>query len=363
MKKLIKTLILGFFVLNFLYGEEGEIELVPVYEKTFPDTIVDVIFDTATVSIEEAKNLGWKVEVIPENEKKDGKMKISYLKVVFIGKKGFPEQQKMKFLDRYGNTIKIISGKGAERIIYSTNGKYILKALRYDSDRDSGGGAILFDNNGNVIWEKQEGVFRAVSDNGYTATGFISPEGSSYPFQIFDPTGKKIKEINLPDWGIFDAGVGANKEYFIFAFRGKAGFDSTGIMIVKETGEIIFDGILPGDILPDRVLSFSNERFIIIMLHGEKIEKTLRVIEIKKEMREWRIIQTPVSYFLGTSALVKINNTHYIYSIDRGYLVEWNVQDSKIKKLTKLPSELKFLNGEFFQIEGNRIKGFSFKKE
>ncbi|RKZ20458.1 hypothetical protein DRQ23_09030 [bacterium] len=45
------------FVLAFMIGiclsgeaKESGLKLIPVYEKTFEDTIVDVIFDTVTVT-------------------------------------------------------------------------------------------------------------------------------------------------------------------------------------------------------------------------------------------------------------------------------------------------------------------------
>ena len=52
-----------------------------MYEKTFEDTIVDVIFDTVT--LEEAKAMGWKEEAFSEEEKAKGKDSLSaiYLSV------------------------------------------------------------------------------------------------------------------------------------------------------------------------------------------------------------------------------------------------------------------------------------------
>jgi hypothetical protein len=66
--------------------EETKIELIPVYEKTFDDTIVDVIFDTATVSIEEAKKMGWKEEAFSKEERQKLQCSILYPKVIVIGK-------------------------------------------------------------------------------------------------------------------------------------------------------------------------------------------------------------------------------------------------------------------------------------
>ena len=62
---------------------ESKVELKVVYEKTFDEPIVNVIFDTATVNIEEAKKRGWKEEGFTNEEKIKGKVLISYPKVVF----------------------------------------------------------------------------------------------------------------------------------------------------------------------------------------------------------------------------------------------------------------------------------------
>ncbi|MEM4314608.1 MAG: hypothetical protein QXM39_04950 [Thermoplasmata archaeon] len=189
MKKLIKTLILGFFVLNFLYGEEGEIELVPVYEKTFPDTIVDVIFDTATVSIEEAKNLGWKVELIPEEEKKDGKMVICSPKVVFY-------KDKIEILNKEGEIKKridlkevgIYESKEGEKEFTSyakfykgENNKYFCVVYTHRAEFEGypiDGTLIMYNKKGEELWRVRGEIFSVEiypSPNGEYAVG-MPPE-------------------------------------------------------------------------------------------------------------------------------------------------------------------------------------------
>ena len=360
MKKISLILFLCIIAFSILRAEDkAVIKLVPVYEKTFQDTIVDVVFDTATVNIEKAKAMGWKEEAFNEEERAKGEVTISYPKVVLVGKKGFPVKQKIKFLDRNGKVKKVVSGKGASMIIFSTNGKYILKTLWYDTEADKGGGALLFNNNGDILWEKSKGDFYAVTDNGYTATGFVSPTGASYPFIIYDPLGKKIKEVELPDWGIFDAGICSNGEYFIITYGGNAGFDSTGVMIIGKKGEIIFQRILPGDIIPQRVLSLPDTQFIVISMSGEKIEKEHQIIYIALNNNNWVIKQHITRDFLGVSLFARINSKLYIYSINHGYLIKLNIHPLlKISLIGKLPSGLKLYRGRFYQLQKNSLECF-----
>uniref|UniRef100_A0A7V3RFZ0 Uncharacterized protein n=1 Tax=candidate division WOR-3 bacterium TaxID=2052148 RepID=A0A7V3RFZ0_UNCW3 len=350
--------------------EGSKIELIPVYEKTFDDTIVDVIFDTATVSIEEAKKIGWKEEAFTkekvfaaeEVEKLKRKVKISYPKVIITGEKGYPSKQKIKFLDKNGNIKKVILNDKTSRIIVSTNGKYILKALLYNCDTDSGGGAVLYDNDGNFICEKSKGAFYAVTDNGYIGTGFVSPEGSWYPFIIYGPSKNKVKEITLPEWGIFDAGIQANGKYFIITYRGKAGFDSTGVLVLKEKGEVVFQKILPGSIIPKDVLPLSDTEFIVISMAGEGVETEHRIIYIALRNNNWVIEQKHTPDFLGFPLFTQISSKPYIYSVDRGYIIELNTQPFKIVLIEKLPSDLKFFKEKFYQIKENRIECFNLQE-
>ena len=76
MKKISLILFLCIIAFSILGAEDKSvIKLVPVYEKTFQDTIVDVIFDTATVSISEAKAMGWKEEAFNEEERRRGSLR------------------------------------------------------------------------------------------------------------------------------------------------------------------------------------------------------------------------------------------------------------------------------------------------
>jgi hypothetical protein len=361
MRKISVVLFLCIIAFSILRAEDKSvIKLVPVYEKTFQDTIVDVIFDTATVSITKAKAMGWKEEAFNEEERRIGKATISYPKVVILGEKGFPFKQKIKFLDKKGNIRREISGKGATRIVFSTNGKYILKALWYDTEFDSSGGAIFYDNNGNVIWKKSEGAFCAITDNGYTATGFISPEGSSYPFIIYDPLGKKIKEIGLPDWRIFDAGICANGEYFIITYRGKAGFDSTGVIMIKECGKIWSHYIIKGgDIYSWNIFPFKEQQ-MILMVVGKKIIFIDKKGEIKwkVEGQKWLEGRPPQGDGLQSSVnLELLKNKLYFYT--NGYILDIDLSGEKIRSYYYIGNNAKMFYDRIFILKQDIIEGFN----
>ena len=349
-------------------GEKGEkketskIELVPVYEKNFEDTIVDVIFDTATVSLSEAKAMGWKTDLFSATEKTKGKANVAYPRVVLVGERGFPFKQKIKFLDRNGKVKKDVSGKGASRIVFSTNGKHILKALWYDTEFDSGGGGILYDNNGNIIWKKSEGAFYAVTDNGYTATGFVSPTGASYPFIIYNPSGKKIKEVELPDWGIFDAGICANREYFIITYRGKAGFDSTGIMIIKENGKAwSYYLIKGGNIYSWNIFPFQDQQILIVV--GKK------TIFVNKHGKDKWVIETP-KWLEGSPPqgdgmqsnvrLEILKNKQYFYTA--GHLLRINLSQGKIEFYYDVGDNAKIFSDRIFTLKRTKIEAFNPKE-
>ena len=360
MKKISLILFLCIIAFSILRAEDKSvIKLIPVYEKTFQDTIVDVVFDTATVSISEAKAMGWKEEAFNEEERAKGEVTISYPKVVLVGKKGFPVKQKIKFLDRNGKVKKVVSGKGASMIIFSTNGKYILKTLWYDTEADKGGGALLFNNNGDILWEKSKGDFYAVTDNGYTATGFVSPTGASYPFIIYDPLGKKIKEVELPDWGIFDAGICSNGEYFIITYGGNAGFDSTGVMIIKENGEIWSHyHIKGGNIYSWNVFPFQDQQILIVV--GEKI------IFVNKQGKDRWVIETakwlegnpPQGDGLQSNVKLRVlKNKQYFYT--SGHLLNIDLSKGKIKSSYYIGNNAKMSYDKIFILNQNKIKGFN----
>ncbi len=342
------------FILILSFGvsglaKESEIKLETVYEKTFEDTIVDVIFDTVTVSLEEAMKMGWKEESFGEEERASRRVKITFPKVIIVGDKGYPSRQKMKFIDKDGKVLKEVSGEGASRILISNNGDYILKALWYDRDKDEGGGGILYNSDGEVIWEKGEGAFYAITDNGYTGTGFISPDGSRYPFRIYTPGGEEIKEILLPEWKIFDAGMNVSGTCFIISYRGKAGFDSTGVMRINDNGRNVLNFVLSGDILPWNVVVVPEGTLVVSR------GRNLTFIGNDKNIK-W---QKTLSVFVGGKPLsINIHSEPYFYFSEYGHLLKSDISNGEIQSHLNLKEPMKFFEGVFHKIESKKITGF-----
>ena len=160
------------FVLVFMIGiclsgesKESGIKLIPVYEKTFEDTIVDVIFDTVTVSLSEAKAMGWKEEAFSEEEKAKGKVTITYPCVLIT-------KEEIRFLDERGKEKKSINrivkgvkwegkqgvkvGEGVIKVRKSKGGEYLGVVIpREGSLLGEGikGDFVMYRKNGKEMWK------------------------------------------------------------------------------------------------------------------------------------------------------------------------------------------------------------------
>ncbi len=329
---------------------EQNIQLETVYERTFPDTIVDVIFDTATVSLSEAKAMGWKDEAFSVEEKEKGKVNVSYPCVLIT-------KDKISFLDKEGNVKKEMDKEQGTKILYSSNGKYILKKYYYNGDNDSGGGAKLYDNEGNIIWEKREGAFSAVSDEGYTATGYVSPDGSSYPFKIYNREGEEIKEIKLPDWGIFDAGLCANGDYFIITYRGQAGFDSTGVMIIKENKVVVNFQLQGGNIYSWNIFPNSKGIFLIEGTQISFIDNNAKILW--KEKAPLFLEGNPNKG--NIIRMVNIENQQYLFL--SGIFLKFDLLENKIISFFNVKNDnIRFSIKHFFMVEKNKIRSINIHK-
>ena len=217
---------------------KNKIELEVIWEKQFDEPVVDVIFDEVEVTVKEAKIRGWKNL---EGKKDTQLIMVDYPKTIFISDKLESIEKdikEIKFNDKKGTIVKhiTINKNKREGIIVSPNKKYILVSRKYD-DISKNEGAILFKNDGTEVWRKEKGSFTSVSDQGYTITGFVRPDGSSKPFIIYNPNGKKIKEIHLGN-DTFDAGgkFSEDGKYFIIY----EGFMPTQITILNLNGKIDF---------------------------------------------------------------------------------------------------------------------------
>jgi len=228
--------------------EESKIELIPVYEKTFDDTIVDVIFDTAIVSIEEAKTMGWKDIAFSEEEKRKGKARIEYPRVMIVANgKG------IKFYDKTGhslNTLKVNKWEKYEEVYTSPNGKYVLISKIPAEYNPEYSGGILYNNEGKRICEISGPTPIAVSDEGYTVAAYLDwqvPPESGGSFYIYNPAGELIKTIENPDnknTAPLFAKYSKDGEYAVLVFKATT-FPPTIIYLVKKTGEILWNKEFP----------------------------------------------------------------------------------------------------------------------
>jgi len=199
--------VLVFMIGICLFGEakESGIKLIPVYEKTFEDTIVDVIFDTVTVTLEEAKAMGWKEEAFSEEEKAKGEVVVAYPKVIFYGVPDSPVKGKVKRIEFWGkedNILKVIDVKRDEDVIKSRRENYILirKKIREESPYSKW---EVYTTDGTMVLKKtgEYGIVPVdISDDGYLAM-IRYPTFSGGPFGdgfIYDIRGNKIAEIENP---------------------------------------------------------------------------------------------------------------------------------------------------------------------
>jgi len=264
MKKISLILFLCIIAFSILRAEDKSvIKLIPVYEKTFQDTIVDVIFDTATVNIEKAKAMGWKEEAFNEGERAKGEATISYPKVVMVSRGrelGWyaPERRnsyylkEIRFYNKKGkllNTLEI-GTKGDEWVHISANHKYVLISkipAEYNSEYSGG---ILYNNEGKRICEINGPTPIAVSDEGYMIAAYLDwqvPPELGGSFYIYNPSGKLIKTIKNPDkekTAPLFAKYSKDGEYAVLVFKATT-FPPTVICLIKKTGKILWKKEFP----------------------------------------------------------------------------------------------------------------------
>ncbi|HEC78921.1 MAG TPA: hypothetical protein ENI34_07245 [candidate division WOR-3 bacterium] len=258
MKQVFLAIIIALMTVG-LYGQEPgavqnepKVRLKVVYEKTFDEEILDVIFDTATVSIEEAEQMGWKEEAFTEEEKAKGKVLVSYPKVVLISDASkmsydvseYPRcRRELRFYRKNGELIKkeLIQPR-RERVIYSENMRYILRSWVFDEDEAEKEGGVLYKSNGEVVWEKNKNELIAVSREGYViATDAVfGPESASW-YIFYDPLGQEIIRLENP---FKDKAEGYNAVKFSssgnYVVLGSSDFRKTAVILTTKKGKILW---------------------------------------------------------------------------------------------------------------------------
>jgi len=243
-------LLVCFFIYKSLCSEKN-IELEVIYEKTFDEPVVDVIFDTATVTIEEAKMMGWKNL---EGKKDDERIKIEYPKVIFIPekisyRKDDTQIKEIRFYNKKGELIKKLQVETdwskREKVVISPNGKYIGISKQPTEDNPENTGGVLYKADGTLIWEKKtKDSPIAVSDEGYVLSGELDwkPEGTDGSFFIYNPEGEKIKTIENP-YRKENIGKGFGKfsndgKYVILMFTN---YKNSIIQLITKSGDILWE--------------------------------------------------------------------------------------------------------------------------
>jgi hypothetical protein len=227
--------------------ESSKIELVPVYEKTFDDTIVDVIFDTATVTIEEAKKIGWKDAAFTEEERSKGKTKILYPRVLFLD-----DKREIRFYDKKGliqNSLKVNRWEEYEEVFISAKHKYFLISGIPTEYNPVSSGGNLYDKKGTKICKIDGPTPIAVSDEGYTIAAYLDwqvPPEPGGSFFVQSPTGELLKTIENPDkekTAPLFAQYSEDGEYAILVFKATT-FPPTIVYLITKTGEILWKIVL-----------------------------------------------------------------------------------------------------------------------
>lgn len=257
--------ILALMAINGLYGQERDtsqvepkVELKVVYEKTFDEQIVDAIFDTVTVSIEEAKRMGWKDEAFTPEDKVKGKVLVSYPRVVFVAgvgccgwyipNNGLEKRIKaLRFYSKNGDLQKELEiGKDSIEYIYlSPQKNYILVSkIPWEYAPNHTGGS-LYNLEGKKVWEIEGPTPIAVSDEGCAIAVHLDWQIPSEPggdFYIYDSKGKLITTVENPNktkTAPLFAKYSENSEYAILGYYTET-FSPTIFLLISKTGKILW---------------------------------------------------------------------------------------------------------------------------
>jgi len=208
--------------------------LQTVYSHEYADTILDAIFDTATVSIEQASKKGWNEEYV-KNNSKDNKLEIVYPKVLIT-------KDSLKFMDVNGKTKKSIGLKKKARgwnktvdeimewnveIRISENERYIGLLIPRDVNMLEGmsmGDLVIYNADGEEQW-RLDSIFLSdgdikISPDGEYALGMPPAEAyKRYPYYYNKFGMKKIDEINDKYNKPYVICFSSNAEYFLIVMN------------------------------------------------------------------------------------------------------------------------------------------------
>ena len=237
---------------------ESKVKLNVVYEKTFDEPIVDVIFDTATVNIEEAKKMGWKEEAFTAEDKNRAKTLVSYPRVVLTSqgrelswlsdaRRNSYYAKELKFYDKNGRVMNklILKGFGEEKVYLSPNHRYILVSRRPTEWNPTYHGGVLYDLDGKKICAIEGPTPIAISDEGYAVAAHLDwgvPPEPGGDFYVYDSKGKLITTIENPlkkKTAPLFAKFSKDGEYALLSFCVETYYPTIFVLITKE-GRILW---------------------------------------------------------------------------------------------------------------------------
>lgn len=250
--------------------QTGEVDLQVVYEKTFDESIVDVIFGEAKMILNEAKKIGWREDVFSEEEKAKEKVRVCYPKVVITSRtegidypfepEGEMRAKEIEFYNKDGKLIKTVSA--GHRLLRSENGRYLVVANLFGDGYDKKGnyishpgGGVIYNWNGDEIGRISSGRILQTSDGGYI---LVDQGDFGRDWAVYDSSGEKTGSL-------------AAHEYTIGASNGSrmtqnGEYIATVILIAKtktiyilwdKTGSILWTKEFPFEVTGSMPLSHS----------------------------------------------------------------------------------------------------------
>jgi outer membrane protein assembly factor BamB len=325
--KPVSTAVEGGKTLNESTGnvEIPQIQLTTVYEKTFDEEIVDVVLDTATVSVARATAMGWKnVSSFAQNDK----VKVNYPKIGIKPKdrSGYTE---LVFFDKQAGVVNRVKVGKEEHIDISSSGEYVLVGkVAYEAMPLEGG--VVYSSSGKKILDIPKNTPLIVSNEGY----IIAREVDSYlgmdfpaksnPFYIYDNKENIINEIKSP---VEEGGApcyakfAGDGQFAALMFEG-CGLPPSYLYLITRNGEVIWKAGFPE-------YRFAGGKGLDIVADvGVAVKLSNKVIFV-----DWGgDVRWEFPLEIGGDMIVKINgNTNKVYAIStEGYV--WCI-DMKSGKL------------------------------
>jgi hypothetical protein len=353
--------------------ETPEIKLTAVYEKTFDEPIVDVIFDTATVSIGEATTMGWKEAFL---EKMKDREALTYPSVLITN-------NEIKFLEVNGKKKKSISrivegvewkdkqgthiGEGKIKVSKSKNGKYLALAIpKEGSSLGEGekGNLVIYEKDGKELWR---------IENVYLSNGYIvpSPNGkyaislppeeyrAGFPYYYSEKGNVELKVKRWEDgwkkgYAVSEYAFSENGDYLIMGGFNTHNYGEPFILMFDANGNNLWVKMCKYGI---NDLFFVNDSYIIVSQKQPDINKcNFSLLKISGEI-VWESKEVlpfgDYGYYIDNKRELKIAFGIKGRNIYHNYLYGVNLANGKIEQIVKV--EMKDRLKRILLITGNTI--------